>query len=59
VYNNNVKKMYLMRELAELISNEDSVDIHNVWQLCPVRILVTLTHSQGYAITAIYQDFTV
>jgi len=51
--------MYLMRELAELISNEDSVDIHNVWQLCPVRILVTLTHSQGYAITAIYQDFTV
>lgn len=35
--------MYVMRELAERVSNEDSVDIHSVLQLCPVRILATLT----------------
>lgn len=62
VYNNNnksMKKMYLMRELAEHISNEDTVDIHSVLVLCPMRTLATLTQRQSYTITNIHQDFLV
>lgn len=50
--------MYLMRELVEHMNSEDSVYIHRVLQLCPVRILATLAWCQCYAVNC-YKDFIV